>query len=90
MGEHDVRITASDRCLREYYQIAQTQTAETPAGSRGISYGSSSQAVLIDFWVVDLDGTAVVVDMWHQVDASTELVGRATEVLDSIDFVMSE
>ncbi len=86
-----LRLRIDDQCPRdEYYQIAQTQTAETLAGRRGISYGSSSQEVLIDFWVVDLDGTAVVVDMWHQVYVSNELVGRATEVLDSINFVMSE
>lgn len=86
-----VRLRIDDRCpWNEYYQIAETRTADTPAESRGISYGSTSKKVLIDFWVVDLDGTAVVVDMWHQVDASTELVGHATEALDSINFVTNE
>jgi hypothetical protein len=86
-----LRLRIDDQCpWDEYYQIAQTQTPETPAGKRGISYGSTSAEVLIDFWVVNLDGTAVVVDMWHQVDASTGLVARANEVLDSINFVTSE
>ena len=62
----------------------------TPAASRGISYGSASPEVIVDFWVVDVDGTTVVVDMWHQVVASIELVANATEVLDSISFVTSE
>jgi hypothetical protein len=86
-----VRLRIDDQCpWDEYYQIAETQTAETLASSRGISYGSTAKEVLIDFWVVDLDGTAVVVDIWHQADASTELVDGATEVLDSIDFVGGE
>ncbi|MGH3331224.1 MAG: hypothetical protein ACRDPJ_07925 [Nocardioidaceae bacterium] len=81
-----LRLRIDDQCPRgEYYQIAQM-----PAGSRGITYGHPSKEVLIDFWVVDRDGTTVVVDMWHQVDASTELVGRATQVRDSINFVTGE
>lgn len=55
-----------------------------------MSVGFVHKKVLIDFWVVDLDGTAVVVDMRHQADASTELVGRATQVRDSINFVTDE
>jgi hypothetical protein len=86
-----LRLRIDDRCTHyEYYQIARIQGVQTPAGSRGISYGSTSAEVLIDFWVVDLDGTTVVVDMWHQVHGSTELVGRATEVLETINFVISD
>jgi hypothetical protein len=88
-----LRLHINDRCpWDEYYQIAkaEAQPAESLAGSRGISYGTTSEEVVIDFWVVDLGGTAVVVDKWHQVDSSVELVDRATEVLDSIQFVMSE
>jgi hypothetical protein len=81
-----LRLRIHAQCPRsEYYQIA-----HGPAGSRGITYGHPSPDVLIDFWVVDLDATTVVVDMWHQVDASTELVGRATQVRDSITFVTGE
>lgn len=81
-----LRLRIDDRCPPgEYFQIA-----HGPAGSRGISYGHPSKEVLIDFWVVDLNGTTVVVDMWHQVDAPTELVGRANQVLDSINFVADE
>jgi hypothetical protein len=78
-----LRLRVDDRCPRgEYYQVA-----HGPAGSRGITYGHPAREVLIDFWVVDLDGTTVVVDLWHQVDASTELVGRASQARDSITFV---
>ena len=41
--------------------------------------------VVIDFWVVDLDGAPVVVDMWHQADASGELVDESP-ARDSITF----
>jgi len=81
-----LRLRIDDPCPRyEYYLIA-----EGPAGHRGITYGHPSKEVLIDFWVVDLNGTTVVVDMWHQVDASPELVGLATQVLDTINFEISE
>ena len=81
-----LRLRIDTQCPPDgYYQVA-----KTPSGRRGISYGFTSKEVLIDFWVVDLDGTTVVVDMWHQVDASTELVGLATQVLDTIDFEISE
>jgi hypothetical protein len=81
-----LRLRIDDQCpLGEWYQVA-----VSPAGVSGITYGHPSKEVLIDFWVVDRDGATVVVDLWHQVDASTELVGRATQVLDSIRFVTGE
>ena len=46
------------------------RVAETPRGSRGISYGSQSTGVVIDFWVMDEAGAAVVVDAWHEVGSS--------------------
>ena len=56
-------------------------------GWRGISYSDVPKEVVIDFWVVDLDGTPVVVDLWHQDDASAGLVDQATRARDSIIFV---
>ena len=41
------------------------RVAETHRGSHGINYNVSPKDVVIDFWVVDLDGAPVVVDMWH-------------------------
>ena len=69
--------------------------AETPAGSRGISYFGEdttgmSGAVIIDFWVVDVDGTTVVVDMFHSEEASKTLVDQASAARESIAFVTTE
>ena len=36
---------------------------------------------------MDLDGTPVVVDLWHQIDASSDVVDLATQARDSITFV---
>ena len=81
-----LRLRIDDQCpVGKYYQVAQA-----PVGPRGITYSRLAKEILIDFWVVDLDGTAVVVDMWHSIDASTELVGRANQVRDSIDFATDQ
>jgi hypothetical protein len=78
-----LRLRIDDQCPRgQYFQVA-----AAPAGVRGITYSHPAKEVLIDFWVVDLEGTPVVVDMWHQVDASTELVGRVSQARDSISFM---
>ena len=63
------------------------RVAETPRGTRGINYGYGSTGVVIDFWVLDLDGAAVVVDAWHQVDSSVGLVDKVTRAAESISFV---
>ena len=42
---------------------------------------------MIDFWVLDLDGAAVVVDAWHQAGASVDLVDKVTRAPESITFV---
>ncbi len=44
--------------------------------------------VVIDFWVMDLGGTPVVVDQWRNVDAPREIVDRATRTRESITFVV--
>jgi hypothetical protein len=66
--------------------------AEAPAGSRGISYFDDnsegvSRNVIIDFWVLDVDGTAVVVDMFRTEDAPKALVDQAAAARESIAFV---
>jgi hypothetical protein len=78
-----LRLRIDDSCpIDQVYRVA-----ETSKGWRGISYSDDPKEVVIDFWVVDLDGTAVVVDLWHQGDASQQLVDRATRARDSIIFV---
>ena len=42
---------------------------------------------MIDFWVLDLDGAAVVVDAWHQVGSSVGLVDKVARAAESISFV---
>lgn len=68
-----------------YYSVARSMT-----GERGISFTEPPADVMIDFWVIDLDGTTVVVDLWHEVDAPQDLVDRATSALDSIAFLPIE
>jgi hypothetical protein len=68
-----------------YYRVAQTHV-----GDRGITYpGSDGVAadVVIDFWVLDLDGTTIVVDQWRNVDAPAGIVDRATRTRESVTFV---
>lgn len=67
--------------------------ADTAAGSRGISYFDNSPengVVIIDFWVMDVDGTTVIVDMFHTEDAPSRLVDQATAARESIAFVTGE
>ena len=46
--------------------------------------------VVIDFWVMDLNGTPVVVDSWYPEGSSGELVERVDETRKSVTFVDSE
>jgi hypothetical protein len=71
------------------------QVAEAPPGSRGISYfdgipEGDSGDVIVDFWVLDVDGTAVIIDRFHTADAPDDLVAQATSAADSISFVTAE
>lgn len=68
-----------------YYVVAVAATAE-----RGITYTEPPADVMIEFWVIDLDGTTVVVDQFHDVDAPQALVDRATDARESIDFLPVE
>ena len=67
--------------------------AETPRGGRGITYPRPDEKwppVVMDFWVLELDGVLVVVDSWHQVGASAELVNEIARSRDSISFAIGE
>ena len=77
-----LRLRIDDCPIDQVYQVAGTSK-----GYRGISYSDVPKDVVIDFWVVDLDGTPVVVDLWHQIDASSDVVDLATQARDSITFV---
>ena len=82
-GAQHLRLRIQDGCgLDDFYRVA-----ETPQGTRGISYGREFTSVVIDFWVLDLDGAAVVVDSWHQVGSSVGLVDKVARAAESITFV---
>ena len=61
---------------------------------RGISYFDKnpevSGIVLIDFWVMEVDGTTVVVDKFHTEEAPQTLVDQATAARRSITFVTGD
>jgi hypothetical protein len=71
------------------------QVADATSGARAVSfYGDDSddvsRTVIIDFWVVDVHGTAMVVDMFRTEDAPTALVDQAAAARESIAFVTGE
>lgn len=80
-GRH-LRVRVDTACAPDGYLVA-----STPAGSHGISYehpGTSSDVVIVDFWVFDLDGTATVVERWTQVGGSPELAEQVSRTIDSV------
>ena len=63
------------------------RVAETERGERGITYsplGTDQVDVIIDFWVLDVGGTPVVVDQWRDVDAPPEIVDEARRARESV------
>ena len=86
LSGHDalhLRLRITGECpVDQWYRVA-----ETPRGSRGVTYGDAPATVTIDFWVVDLDGVPVVVDSWYQQGASADLVDRIVQARNSITFV---
>jgi hypothetical protein len=52
--------------------------------------GMSVVDVVIDFWVFDVAGAVVVVDQWHDVDASDALVAQAVRARKSIELVVGD
>lgn len=82
-----LRLRVDVDCLG-YYRVA-----DASGGPRGITYapaGVVAPNVVIDFWVVDLGGTPVVIDQWREFDAPGDLIDMATAARKSITFVVSE
>lgn len=63
----------------EYYQVAEAIT-----GERGLTFSHVTTDVIIDFWVVELDRTMVVVDRWNDVGADQELIDQTARARESI------
>ena len=81
-GTFHLRLRINNDCGAGVYRVA-----DTPQGGHGISYSATPDQVVIDFWVVDLGGTPVVVDSWHDAGASSRLVARIDRLRDSINIV---
>jgi hypothetical protein len=80
-----LRLRIPQECpINEGYRVA-----ETPRGSRGISYAYASPQpdVVMDFWIMEEAGIAVVLDSWHEAGATTVLLDEVTEATDATRFV---
>jgi hypothetical protein len=64
--------------------------AETVRGTRGISYSDVHTEVVIDFWVMDVDGVPVVVDAWHQAVAPGQMVDQIDLTRESVTFATDQ
>lgn len=79
-----LRLRIDNDCGDYFYRVAESDLGER---QHGISYNTAAaKEVVIDFWVFDIDGEAVVVDTWHEADATTELRDQLARVRDSITF----
>ena len=77
-----LKVRIDDNCpVPENYQVAE---------DRGITYSNLVQDIVLDFWVLDLGGGPVVVDMWHQAGSPAQLVDRVARARDSISFVLAD
>lgn len=88
LGHDAVHLTMriDNECpLEEWYQVVLTTNAE-----RGLTYSEVPTEVLIEFWVVDLDGTTVVVDEWHDLGAPQDLIDQAARARDSISIAPTD
>lgn len=86
-----LRMRVDANCGDGAAYLVANQAAAAGGRARGISYFDNRPAVsgtvVIDFWVVDVNGTTVVVDMFHTEDAPKALVDEAASALESIRFV---
>ena len=68
-----LRLRIDNDCgTSRYYRVAESELG----AQHGISYNLATKEVVIDFWVFDVDGDPVVVDVWHEAGATTRAAGR--------------
>ena len=72
----------NDCPIPEWYQPVLTTN-----GERGLTYSEVPTEVLVEFWVVDLDGTLVVADMWHDIGAPQDLIEQAARARASMSIL---
>ena len=78
-----LRVRIPQDCpMNEAYRVA-----ETPRGSRGISSRPAPPDVVMDFWVMEEAGVAVVLDSWHEAGASSVLLDEVAEATEATRFV---
>jgi hypothetical protein len=65
------------------------RVAMTLRGGHGVSYGPGAP-VVIDFWVMNVNGVRVVVDAWHQEGASSQMLDQINRTVDSITFATGQ
>jgi len=73
---------------QQFYRLAWT-----PLGDRGLTYHhpeDPDQDIVVELLVLDLGGTPVVVDFWHDIGAPAALADQAEAARDSIRFVLDE
>lgn len=80
-----LRVRVDNDCDDGAYRVA-----EGVRGGHGITVGGHPPDVVLDFWVMDLGGTAVVVETWHHADAPSVLVDELARTRDSIAFVTGQ
>ena len=73
-----LQLRINKNCGPAVYRVA-----ETIRGAHGITY-DPVRAVVIDFWVMDEGGSPVVVETWHEIDASSQLVDHIARTSESI------
>jgi hypothetical protein len=79
-----VRVRINNDCGADVYRVAVT----TERGGHGISYGDdSTKNIVVDFWVMDVGGSPVVVETWHEDDASSRLMQEIAHTFESVTFV---
>lgn len=91
-----LRVRVEAACSPSPSSQAAYLVAETKAGAtRAVSYFDDaskvgSGPVVIDFWVLDMNGAAVVVDLFRSADAPQALVDQAGKARESITFVTEQ
>ena len=82
---YHLRLRVNNGCpAGQAYMVAEAES------DFGINYSDTPEDVVLDFLVVDVDGTPIVVALWNEADASSDLIHRAAGVRDSITFVTGE